>query len=503
MMSANVVAGKSNNDDDEPPARCFNCGRTGHMSPDCEEEKAICRHCGRRHISSMHEIATRHSSRSKNSYDSPPPRARDESHKSGKHSDKRSDSSSKRRNERKSPSSASKSKGTRIYSRRQLVHMLEMEDAYRSDGNPLRTMMIQSCLETEEEEFVLEPSILFVQPSKTEYPHPTSDFEPSTLESEAEEYGDGKFILTFYDQTDVTYSFAVSSPDSSPIAIFDTGCNGAHSVPTVDFLEPDSIVDYPKFTVTGANGPMQPRAIGNLKGSNQRAIVLENCKVILISPSEFLSGIGGGTFVGDMSKLTVLDRKNQPRLECTINNGHPFCSAEHFMNSVRKRHSSLTTHIVSDSVGKLQGENSAFRAGEFYSREVMERAYEARRLHRILDHPGDKDLCIALENGCYPKCTVTAGDVKAAHEIFGPCVACITGKLKLDPQRTSTSEPVRQIGEKVHFDLIPLPGPSLGGNMHIVVALDEFSNYCIGIPIVSKNLVFSALKQVLGKFTRD
>jgi hypothetical protein len=380
--------------------------------------------------------------------------------------------------------------------------MLEMEDIYRSDGNPLRTMMIQSCLESEEDEFVLEPTVLFVQPDKQEYQQASSGSEP-TSDSEPEDFGDGRFLLTFEDESIVRCSFTIASSESLPIAIFDTGCNGAHSVPSIDFLEPESIVDFPNFTVTGANGPMRPRAIGNLKGSNQRAIVLESCKVILISPSEFLNGIGGGKFVGDTTKLTVLDRKNKPRLECIIKNGHPFCSAQHFTDAVRKRPSFAAARMLSAPIGENRAEETAFKVGEYFSKEVMDRAYEARRLHKILDHPSDKDLCTALDHGCFPKCSVTSGDVKAALEIFGPCVACITGKLRLDPQRTSMSEPVRHIGEKVHIDFLPLPGPSLGSNMHILIALDEFSNYCIGIPIVSKNLVFSALKQVVGKFTRD
>jgi hypothetical protein len=217
-----------------------------------------------------------------------------------------------------------------------------------------------------------------------------------------------------------------------------------------------------------------------------------------------LSGIGGGTFVGDDKSLVVYDRKKMPRLRCSIAKGHPNCTAEHFLESVRNRSVSRSTNYVFENIESQANQDEiALTVNDYQSQEVLKRAQEARRLHNILNHPNDQDLCTALDNGCYPKCSVTSGDVKAAARIFGPCVACIAGKLKLDPQRLSSSEPARSIGEKVHFDFIPLPGPSLGSNMHIVVALDEFSNYCVGIPVVSKPLVFSALKAIIGKFTRE
>ena len=163
---------------------------------------------------------------------------------------------------------------------------------------PIDTAFITSCLDKKEREFVLEPIMLFIQPNQDDYMDLECETDPIEEEpNDPNDYGDDAFVLTFNDTDEISNALTISSPNPSPIAIFDTGCNGAHSVPSTTFLEPNSVIDYPNFTDTGANGPMRPRAIGNLRGSNQRAIVLESCKVILISPSEFLNGIGGGNLL--------------------------------------------------------------------------------------------------------------------------------------------------------------------------------------------------------------
>ena len=313
-MSANIAKSphsSKSSDKSSPFIICFNCGGKGHVSTDCTEEKATCRRCGKRHHTSVHDLAIAHSDRTKTSFESPQYRSKDDS------GGNRSESADKVGRPGKLSSSPTKRKSPKVYSRRQLAHMLEMQDDFQAAGTPVDTAFIVTCLDKKGNEFVLEPTMLFVQPGEDEYEELE---EVQDEESYANyDYGNETFILTFDDNLESSNALAVSSSSStSPLAIFDTGCNGAHSVPSMSFLEPNSVIEYPNFSVTGANGPIRPRAIGNLRGSNQRAIVLESCKVILISPSEFLSGIGGGTFVGDEKSLVVYDRKKKPRLRCDI-----------------------------------------------------------------------------------------------------------------------------------------------------------------------------------------
>ena len=59
--------------------------------------------------------------------------------------------------------------------------------------------------------------------------------------------------------------------------------------------------------------------------------------------------------------------------------------------------------------------------------------------------------------------------------------------MKAPIEPTSHHEPARQVGEHLHADLIPLKTRSLGGNLGILVAVDEKFSYLVGVPIKSKS----------------
>ena len=127
------------------------------MLHECTAEKAICRHCGKRHHTSMHDTATAYTNRSQAKHSSESFNSRP-----------REDSTGRRPEAGKAGrpgklSSSPKRKNPKIYSRRQLVHMLEKQEDYEISGTPVDTAFIAMCLESKKsEEFVLEPKMLFI-----------------------------------------------------------------------------------------------------------------------------------------------------------------------------------------------------------------------------------------------------------------------------------------------------------------------------------------------------
>jgi hypothetical protein len=121
-----------------------------------------------------------------------------------------------------------------------------------------------------------------------------------------------------------------------------------------------------------------------------------------------------------------------------------------------------------------------------YSAEERSRATEAFNLCAKLGHPSDSYLTNSLDNGNFTFCNLTSQDLRNARELYGPCLACLEGKIKDGSQKPSQSEPAQNIGDHLHSDLIPLTNTSVGGNTFILFAVDEKSGYSIGIPLKSK-----------------
>ena len=114
-------------------------------------------------------------------------------------------------------------------------------------------------------------------------------------------------------------------------------------------------------------------------------------------------------------------------------------------------------------------------------------ASEAYDLCAVLRHPGDAAVISALDNGCFGATHLTGQDFRNGQRLRGPCLACEEAKMKASMEPTSHHEPARQVGENLHADLIHLKTKSLGGNLDILVAVDEESSYLVGVPIKSKS----------------
>jgi hypothetical protein len=91
-------------------------------------------------------------------------------------------------------------------------------------------------------------------------------------------------------------------------------------------------------------------------------------------------------------------------------------------------------------------------------------------------------LAAALKNNNLEGTHLTAQDVRNAAAIYGPCIACLQGKMKAPREPTSTAPLATAIGEKIHCDILPIP-TSIGGNNFILYCVDDKSDYVVAVPM--------------------
>ena len=87
-----------------------------------------------------------------------------------------------------------------------------------------------------------------------------------------------------------------------------------------------------------------------------------------------------------------------------------------------------------------------------YTQRAIDRAAQVHEYHNIL-HWSDKKLSAAFDNGIFENCHLTSEDVKTYRKIYGPCIACLKGKMTaagVPNENKSTPETV--LGRKWEMD---------------------------------------------------
>ena len=142
----------------------------------------------------------------------------------------------------------------------------------------------------------------------------------------------------------------------------------------------------------------------------------------------------------------------------------------------------------------------------YFSTEERTRAREAFELCSVLAHPGDSALSRLLDGNNLPNCHLTSRDLRHARLLFGPCPACIEGKMIAPKTPTSKTEPAQSIGEVLHCDILLLPdgGDYIGGYKGFLFCVDEKSGFIALINIRSKTSaeIFRAFKEAIGYFNQ-
>jgi hypothetical protein len=142
--------------------------------------------------------------------------------------------------------------------------------------------------------------------------------------------------------------------------------------------------------------------------------------------------------------------------------------------------------VTAKSTAATRADRGATTLTNLYTPEQQARAAKVMQLHEACSHPSDTTLTLALNNGLLIGTPLTARDVLNARDIYGPCPACIAGKITKPTFTASTNEPAYRTGQTIHVDILGLHEASIGGYLHYLFCVDEFSSFKTLIPVRTK-----------------
>ena len=127
-----------------------------------------------------------------------------------------------------------------------------------------------------------------------------------------------------------------------------------------------------------------------------------------------------------------------------------------------------------------------YRNGDkVYTKDEIAKAHEARKLHNNLDHMSPENLCILLDHGKILNCTVTSKNVRLAENIFGPCQACLQGKMTDAPAKPSEKS-IPDIGTTIHCDLFFLKNEQ-GKSSPYLIGVESATGYVVVLKLENKS----------------
>jgi hypothetical protein len=119
--------------------------------------------------------------------------------------------------------------------------------------------------------------------------------------------------------------------------------------------------------------------------------------------------------------------------------------------------------------------NMQTREEIIYTKEQRLRSEQVRILHDNM-HCSDESLKLALTNGLIIGTGLTAQDIDTYRRIYGPCLACMAGKVTKPSYRQPSEEPpATRVAQVIHTDLLKLEAPIIGNYMQQLFSVDEFS----------------------------
>jgi len=323
---------------------------------------------------------------------------------------------------------------------------------------------------------------------------------------------------------------AASDPrPENTIFICDTGCRKWHITTNKSMLDDLRPV---KARVTGINGP-EFSIVATVKGRLPfigDALYLPAADANLISVRRVLQMLGA-TCTMNEDRLVIHDADGEEILVGIANRGGAgqgrydgfyTCTGRDLIRAAKRYHQKY--HRVFPVGGDADKDDDRPRREEalpstpplapqqpplathegvrHFSPEERQRAREAWNLCALLGHPGMEKIARDLDNGAHPECMLTSHDVRNAIALFGPCTACVEGKMNNPSEPASTTLPAQLIGEHLHADLIPLGKPSIGGHTQMIAAVDEKSAYNCLVPTLNKSAptLWEGMEQILAFF---
>ena len=126
---------------------------------------------------------------------------------------------------------------------------------------------------------------------------------------------------------------------------------------------------------------------------------------------------------------------------------------------------------------KRRDEIAEEKLGVVFNANERMRAGQARDMHDSHGHMNQSAQGDACDHGVIEGVNLTRRDVDNSYKLFGPCVACIEGKMTKPEEPDSEKEPPRGVGNTLYMDMFFHRNPTLGGYTLELICVDGFSGY--------------------------
>lgn len=328
-----------------------------------------------------------------------------------------------------------------------------------------------------------------------------SDDDEEDYEDEDEEESEEYYVVNIEVEEEVEETRALKAEvkmSKNPTFILDTGCKRLNICKDEEIL---SEITSIKATVTGISGTnIKAEKVGELPLVG-RTLLIPEADANLISVRQLIN-LYGGRYEGNDRTMTIYDKNNKVVMRARSNpDNRDFWTITYkeLLQYAKERKGTTCRSCAQDShvyqsctraYPTTQAQNiaepSQHLPQDHYTVEERNRALEAWKLCALWGHPGYTSIMRDLDNGTRTDTHLTSRDVKVGLKLYGPCTACMEGKMKAPTEPTSITPPAQDVGEHLHADLIPLKAPSIGGNIVLLAVMDEKSNFLATIPMKSK-----------------
>ena len=273
------------------------------------------------------------------------------------------------------------------------------------------------------------------------------------------------------------------------IVLLDTACNG-HVFRSTESLKTMRVSEGSTITGIGKQSTAVS-ATGVFPGLPGVVYVATEAKENLISIPRLTKA--GCAFSGDKEQMVVVDKNGRlmlkafPRPDGLFAANLTECMATYLSSEATVNNVAMMNQIELKE-HRLNGQDIA-------------RATQARRMHCEMGHPGDDAFKAALNNGCYAGVNLTGRDVDNSNIMFGPCQACVEGKMVAPGEPSTDNELPSRIGEMICLDLQHVGADdSLGGNSQMLLGRDIHISYGFAVAIKTKQThsVTDGLKTIVS-----